>query len=68
MYKRQTTLLELVVGETGHPLLVMQPYGLGTSAVLATASTWRWQTRTPPDDPRHSLFWRQLLRQLAESA
>jgi hypothetical protein len=63
-----TTLLEFVAGDEVHPLLVTQPYGLGTTAVLATASTWRWQMRTPPEDPRHSLFWRQLLRQLAETA
>ncbi|MEE8079683.1 MAG: hypothetical protein V3T18_11850 [Pseudomonadales bacterium] len=63
-----TTLLELVQGETVSPLLVTQPYGLGTTAVLATATTWRWQMRTPPDDPRHAIFWRQLLRQLAETA
>lgn len=63
-----TTLLELVQGETVRPLLVTQPYGLGTTAVLATATTWRWQMRTPPDDPRHAIFWRQLLRQLAETA
>ena len=48
------------------PLLVTQPYGLGTVALLATSSTWRWQMRTPEGDPRHGLFWRQLLRQLAE--
>lgn len=63
-----STLLEMVAGESVHPLLVVQPYGLGTTAVLATASTWRWQMRTPPEDPRHGLFWRQLLRQLAEAA
>jgi hypothetical protein len=63
-----TTLLELVAGEDVYPLLVTQPYGLGTTAVLATASTWRWQMRTPPEDARHALFWRQLLRQLAETA
>ncbi len=63
-----TTLLEFVTDETTYPLLVTQPYGLGTTAVLATASTWRWQMRTPPGDSRHSLFWRQLLRQLAESS
>jgi hypothetical protein len=63
------TLLELVDG-TGkrYPLLVAQPYGLGTTAVMATATTWRWQMRTPPTDLRHRLFWRHLLRQLAESA
>ncbi|MCZ6617551.1 MAG: hypothetical protein O7E57_05420 [Gammaproteobacteria bacterium] len=63
-----TTLLELVQGTTVSPLLVTQPYGLGTTAILATATTWRWQMRTPPEDVRHSLFWRQLLRQLAETA
>ncbi|MGE0621505.1 MAG: hypothetical protein AB7I04_02445 [Pseudomonadales bacterium] len=63
-----TTLLELATADAVHPLLVIQPYGLGTTAVLATASTWRWQMRTPPDDHRHALFWRQLLRQLAETA
>ena len=63
-----TTLLEVMQGGTASPLLVTQPYGLGTAAVLATATTWRWQMRTPPDDPRHGLFWRQLLRQLAETA
>ncbi len=63
-----TVLLELADGATARPLLVMQPYGLGTAAVLATATTWRWQMRTPPDDPRHELFWRHLIRQLAEDA
>ena len=56
-------------GEDGLlPLLVTQPYGFGTSAVLATASTWRWRMRTLPEDNRHSLFWRQLIRHLAAAA
>ncbi len=63
-----SVLLEFLGEDERLPLLVTQPYGLGTTAVLATASTWRWQMRTPPEDPRHKLFWRQLLRQLAESA
>lgn len=63
-----TTLLELIQADGAHPLLVTQPYGLGTTAILATATTWRWQMRTPPEDTRHRLFWRQLLRQLAETA
>lgn len=50
------------------PLLMTQPYGFGTSAVLATASTWRWRMRTLPEDNRHSLFWRQLIRHLAATA
>jgi uncharacterized membrane protein len=63
-----TTLLELVSDGRARPLLVMQPYGLGTAAVLASATTWRWHMRTPPDDTRHAMFWRQLVRQLGESA
>ncbi|HEX7035821.1 MAG TPA: vWA domain-containing protein [Pseudomonadales bacterium] len=63
-----TTLLEVLIDGEPRPLLVTQPYGLGTTAVLATATTWRWQMRTPPHDVRHTLFWRQLLRQLAEAA
>lgn len=63
-----TVLLELAGVQGSRPLLVTQPYGMGTSAVLATATTWRWQMRTPPEDRRHELFWRHLVRQLAEAA
>ena len=63
-----TVLLEWVGEETVAPLLVEQPYGFGRTAVLASATTWRWRMRTPPDDPRHGLFWRQLLRHLAQAA
>ena len=64
-----TTLLELREPDGSvAPLLVVQPYGLGNSAVLATATTWRWQMRTPAADQRHRLFWRHLVRQLAEFA
>lgn len=50
------------------PLLVTQPYGLGQVAVLASASTWRWQMRTPETDDRHGRFWRSLVAALAEQA
>ena len=63
-----SVLLEWVGEGTVAPLLVEQPYGFGRTAVLATATTWRWRMRTPPDDPRHGLFWRQLLRHLAQAA
>ena len=58
----------VVRGGTAQPLLVTQVYGYGRTAVLATASTWRWRMRTPPDDVRHSLFWRQLIRHFAGGA
>ena len=63
-----TVVLEARDGSSGLPLLIVQPYGRGQSAVLATATTWRWQMRTPPTDQRHARFWRQLTRHLAASA
>ncbi len=50
------------------PLLVVQRYGKGRSAALATASTWRWQMLLEADDERHARFWRQFARWLAASA
>ena len=58
----------VVRGSPAKPLLVTQPYGFGRTAVLATASTWRWRMRTPPEDARHSLFWRHLIRHFAGAA
>lgn len=64
VYERRGTDIVIREGKPV-PLLVTQVYGYGRSAVLATASTWRWRMRTPPDDQRHSVFWRQLIRHLA---
>lgn len=50
------------------PLLVIQRYGKGRSAALATASTWRWQMLLGVEDERHARFWRQFVRWLAASA
>ena len=50
------------------PLLVVQRYGKGRTAALATASTWRWQMMLEADDARHERFWQQLARWLAASA
>lgn len=49
------------------PLLVVQRYGRGRSAALATASTWRWQMLLDVEDVRHERFWRQLVRWLVAS-
>ena len=46
------------------PLLVMQNYGRGRTAILATGGTWRWQMSEPLGDPSHDLFWQQLVRWL----
>lgn len=48
------------------PLFVLQRYGEGRSAVLATGSTWPWRMRLPSSDSRHERFWRQTLRGLVQ--
>ncbi|MFC1563396.1 hypothetical protein ACFL6G_00605 [candidate division KSB1 bacterium] len=50
------------------PLLVTHRYGKGRAAVLATASTWRWQLQREAGDQRHERFWRQLVRWMITSA
>jgi len=47
------------------PLLVIQRYGKGRTAALATASTWRWQMLLDANDTRHERFWRQFARWLS---
>jgi uncharacterized membrane protein len=46
------------------PLLVVENYGHGRTAILATGGTWRWQMSEALGDPSHDLFWQQLLRWL----
>jgi uncharacterized membrane protein len=59
------TLLEMSAGGKRHlPLLVMQRYGHGRSAVFATSGSWRWQMMQPLADKTHEMFWQQLLRWL----
>src|SRR5690606_10064495 len=62
------TLLEAQLDRARQPLLVYQHYGLGTSYVLATGGTWRWQMQLPHEDQRHETFWRQLVQTLSASA
>lgn len=50
------------------PILATQRYGSGRSAILTTASTWRWQMMMPYADQSHETLWRQMLRWLAVSA
>lgn len=66
------TLLESVSSgaqlSAPQPLLVMQRYGKGRSAVLGTSGTWRWQMSLPSDDKRHERFWSQFLWALVENS
>jgi uncharacterized membrane protein len=58
----------LEVAKTHEPLLVWQRYGRGSTFLLGTASTQRWQMSVPVDDQRHEMFWRQLLHAVADQA
>jgi len=49
-------------------LLVTQRYGRGSSMVLGTSGTWRWQMGLPVEDQRHEQFWRQLLGTLVKQS
>ena len=46
------------------PLLVIQNYGRGRTAVFATAGSWRWKMLFEHTDMTHVTFWSQLLRWL----
>ena len=48
------------------PILVVQRYGRGRTAALATASTWRWQMLVEVNDTNHERFWRQFVRWLGD--
>lgn len=52
--------------DDGQPLFAWQRYGEGTTALLATGTTWRWQLLAP--DQSHQHFWRQLARALVRTA
>ncbi|HUJ49208.1 MAG TPA: glutamine amidotransferase [Bryobacteraceae bacterium] len=63
------TLLEASAGGRRHlPLLVLQRYGKGRTAVFATGGSWRWQMMQPLADKTHEMFWQQLLRWLVADA
>lgn len=57
-------LADMIAGHRKLPLLVVQDYGHGRTAILATGGTWRWQMSEPLGDPSHDLFWQQLVRWL----
>jgi len=46
------------------PLLTIENYGRGRTAVFATAGSWRWQMLQPVADKTHEMFYSQLLRWL----
>ncbi len=49
------------------PLLITEPFGLGRTAIFATAGSWRWQMLQPVSNMDHEVFYRQLLRWLVNN-
>ena len=43
------------------PLLAVQPYGSGRTALLGDEDTWRWRLASEADADRHTAFWSHLL-------
>ncbi len=66
--KPGATMLAVAIPKNGGggqiPLLVVEPYGRGRTAVFATGGSWRWQMLQPVEDMSHETFYRQLLRWL----
>ena len=54
----------LLADERDEPVLVAQRYGRGSSFVLGTSGTWRWQMGMPSEDESHERFWRALVGEL----
>jgi hypothetical protein len=55
------------VTEAGHhpsPLLAIENYGHGRTAILATEGTWRWKMLQDHTDITDFTFWKQLMRWL----
>src|SRR5580658_8835 len=62
-------LVDAIPTSVGHlPLLTIQNYGKGRTAVWATAGSWRWQMLQPVADKTHEMFYSQLLRWLVNDA
>ncbi len=59
--------LVLLESPDGQAVYVTQRYGLGTSQVLGTGGTWRWQMGLASEDQRHEQFWQTVVARLAES-
>lgn len=63
-----TALLGVELADGSYPLLAYQRYGKGTSYVLASSGTWRWQMQMPSEDQSHEVFWQQLLQSTSAAA
>ncbi len=63
-----TALLGVELAQGSYPLLSFQRYGKGSSYLLATSGTWRWQMQLPSEDQSHEVFWKQLLQSISAAS
>ncbi|HLW75948.1 MAG TPA: glutamine amidotransferase [Bryobacteraceae bacterium] len=61
-----TVLMDSLPVQGGRlPLLIIENFGRGRTAVFATGGSWRgWQMQMPVSDKTHEMFYTQLLRWL----
>ncbi len=60
-----TVLVDALPTSVGRlPLLTIENYGRGRTAVFATAGSWTWRMKLPLADKSHAIFYSQLLRWL----
>jgi uncharacterized membrane protein len=61
-------LLEIGAQGRRTPLLAIERFGFGRTAVFATGGSWRWKMLRDHKDTAHYNYWRQLLRWLVTDA
>jgi uncharacterized membrane protein len=60
-----TVLLNVLPpGKRPSPLLAIENYGHGRTAVFATGGSWRWKMWTDHADKTQPMFWQQIFRYL----
>lgn len=64
------TVLAMTAGSSGvvRPLVAVQPYGRGRSAIFSGEGSWRWRMQLPSTDQSYEVFWRQFARWLANES
>lgn len=52
----------------GAPVIAVQRFGAGRTALFAGQASWRWKMLRPSTDPSYERFWRQTARWLTADA
>lgn len=64
------SVLAVTAGGSGvvRPLVAVQPYGRGRTAIFSGEGAWRWRMQLPSTDQSYEVFWRQFARWLANES